>query len=869
MTATEEFLRALFQGTRGFIALTTYKRSWLFPTTDDGIEKAALQAVAVGAKEDLLFGCASRQELPPGPKYGTKKQCVDAKAVWADIDFGTIGHAAKNCPPTYEDARALIIEAGLPVPTFVVHTGGGLHAYWVLLDAIPASEIEPLNQLVQGRIRAKAEAHGWHTDMHDSWQGVLRVPGGYNHKKGRALRLVELVEENEVVYTPISFTGSVAASDTSNGIQPPVTDNPARHPVESCAESEATTKPVPSGPAMPLEKIRERLRAIRNPEISDLVRTLLSEKAFTAGERNTSLIRLAGLVADIAPFNDPKDLLKLFAGSIAAMGNPDDFETVRDMLVRTQEKSLENLAQDIELAESFVAQNSFNGTTIRTRPAYTEKELASFAKKLGVDRDELNRRWIIKGKKIHFFLVDGKYAQRPVGLEDLAVQMRTVLAPSPIQWTKFANNEVVDRKPDEIMSKHASVFTHLVSDLALQEHRYDGETQTFYEAVCPLRKLGPRYDENIDAWLRALGGEKQEKLLDWLASVTKLDQQSCALYIAATASIGKSLLARGIAQLWKPEGVPTELGPATSSFNSDIARCPLVFADEEVEKKGNGSELSSGELRRIIGNPGRTLTRKNIPNSDLVGNLRLYFAANNDKMLQRLGHEEASIDDVKAVQLRFLYIDARELKGKRAVDMLASLRASGELNKWANEGTYLAQHLVWLKQNRVVVPGARFLVEGDDPHVADKLTGYTTTVKYVLEWIISHLVRDRSIKMSHDPLDKLIRVGDGEVLINTYAIAHGDNWDRYLKNYRRARMSDIGKALGTLSRRQMRRVDNYRWHVIEVQKILDWCEEAQLADPVDIQKIIMQPLTVGAQGTILEFPKKQESGVFSFGDDEK
>ena len=859
-------------GTKGFIALTTYKKSWFFPTTDDGIEKAALQAVSVGAKEDLLFGCTSRKQLPPGPKYGTKEQCVEAKALWADIDFGTVGHAAKNCPPTFEEALALVTEAGLPTPTFVVNSGGGLHVYWVLLDAIPASQIEPLNKIVQGKIRAAAEAHGWHTDMHASWQGVLRVPGTYNHKKGRAPRLVELAVENEVVYTPVSFgTDSVAASDTSNGIQPPVTDKPARHPVESCVESEATTKPVPTGPAMPLENIRERLKAIRDPEMNDLARTLLAEKAFTLGERNTSLIRLAGLVADIAPFNAPKELLKLFAGSIAAMGNPEDFVTVRDMLERTQKKSLARLAQDIELAESFVANNTFSGTAIRARPIYTEAELNGFAKRLGIDRAELDRRWIVKGKKIHFFLVDGKYTPRPVGTEDLAVEMRLKLAPSPITWTKVVNNALVDRSPDEIMSKHSTVFTHLVSDLSLQEHHFDSSSQTFYEAVCPLRKIEPRHDEKVDAWLRAIGGEKQEKLLDWLASVTKLDQQSCALYIAGTASIGKSLLAKAIAQNWSETGIATELGATIGNFNADIARCPFIFADEEVSKKSNGQTLTSAEIRRILGNRGRTLTRKHMPNADLIGNLRLYFAANNDKMLQELGDEEASADDIKAVQLRFLYIDARELKGKRAVDMLAELRASGELKLWADEGTRIAQHLAWLKENRAVVPGSRFLVEGDDPKVADKLTGYTQTVKYVLEWIISHLVRDRSQRISNDPLDRMMRVGNGEILIKTFAIA-GDNWDRYLKSYRPARISDIGKALGTLSRRQVRDVDNTRWHVLEVQKIYDWCEEAGLADPEDLKKIIEQPLILGSQGTVLQFPtlpsaEKTEASTFSFADD--
>lgn len=690
-------------------------------------------------------------------------------------------------------------------------------------------------------------------------------------------RLVALAEENEVVYTPLTFTGFVTASDVTRLHLE--SEDRTSHPIDS-GTSEAIRKPVPSGPPMTLDEIRIRLRSIKRPELRVLIETLIDGRPFTPGSRNNDANRLAGVIADIAPFNTPDDLLVLFTDSIAAMMNESDdapdFDLVRSMIERNQKKSLDRLAQDIDLAASFVSsKESFDGTQIRERPKYTEAELDAFAKRLGVDREELDRRWILKGKKIHFFLIDGKYTPRPVGTEDVAEMMRMTLAPTEINFrTLGSGNQMRDKTVDEIMSKHATVFTHLVSDLSLQEHRFDGPSQTFYEAVCPLRKIEPRYDEKVDAWLRALGGEKHEKLLDWLASITRLDHQSCALYIAGTASIGKSLLAKAIAQFWNETGIATELGATTGNFNADIARCPFVFADEEVAKKSNGQPLTSAEIRRILGNRGRTLTRKFMPNSDLVGNLRLYFAANNDKMLQQLGDEEASADDIKAVQLRFLYIDARESKGQRAVEMLAELRASGELKKWADEDTYLAQHLAWLRENRQVIPGARFLVEGDDPKVADKLTGYTTTVKYVLEWVISHLTRDRSIKMSHDPLDRLIRVGNGEILIKTYAIA-GDNWDRYLKSYRPARISDIGKALGTLSRRQVRAVDGTRWHVLDVQKIYDWCEETSIADPEAVRREISQPLALGTQGTVIDFPsplalsEKKDAATFSFVDDEK
>ena len=59
-----------------------------------------------------------------------------AFAFWMDIDCGEDKAAAGKGYATVEEAeealRKFCTDAGLPQPTHIVHSGGGLHSYWVV-----------------------------------------------------------------------------------------------------------------------------------------------------------------------------------------------------------------------------------------------------------------------------------------------------------------------------------------------------------------------------------------------------------------------------------------------------------------------------------------------------------------------------------------------------------------------------------------------------------------------------------------------------------------------------------------------------------------------------------------------------------------
>ena len=109
----------------------------------------------------VYFGANPRKSVG-----GSKAKDVRlARCLFADFDDGA----------TYEYAMRCIAIAGLPLPTVVLRTGGGIHCYWLLT--------EPVSDLKAWTVRMKAiiAALGSDKTVHDSPR-IMRLPGFVNHK---------------------------------------------------------------------------------------------------------------------------------------------------------------------------------------------------------------------------------------------------------------------------------------------------------------------------------------------------------------------------------------------------------------------------------------------------------------------------------------------------------------------------------------------------------------------------------------------------------------------------------------------------------------------------------------------------------------
>ena len=153
------------------------KREW-FPIAETIADPAEFTQTALcwaSQQLNVYAGVLPRS----GPNGGTKKSVREAGAIWAEMDFGKSG--------TEEDVVKKARDAN---PDMIVHSGGGLHLYWVSSAPMPLSP-ENVGKF-EKRLHSRQSAMGGDS-VHDITR-ILRVPSTTNWKIQNNPRKVRLLE---------------------------------------------------------------------------------------------------------------------------------------------------------------------------------------------------------------------------------------------------------------------------------------------------------------------------------------------------------------------------------------------------------------------------------------------------------------------------------------------------------------------------------------------------------------------------------------------------------------------------------------------------------------------------------------------------
>ena len=812
----------------------------------------------VANQQDVYYGVCLRRPNLLQKQRGRVQDCRGLPGLFLDIDIDT-GHgthaAARSTGPLIlpkTDAQCAEIISCLPEPTGIVSSGAGWHVYWLFDQVHPIGymdfpDFEKASELFQRKVIAHANNLGYHVDFTGNIDRVLRVPGTINTKGGlntpvselftdgpRFASLNTLLDEAGINLRAALPTGSYAPTDVSS------IDASLLAPREDHQKAQTT------------DWVKDALSKLANPESKDLMEKVLAGESFApAGSRDQTLQRIASIIAYVAPDRDPNELAReILFDSLSTFQPEDDgkytqedrVEWAAEKIARAQEDARRDRVIDerhnAALADVLLKQaRSAPRRDQRLGPApqgaYTDAEIGAFAAQQGCTPQTFVKRWVIQKGQNFYVYINGDY-QLPLSVNELDVSLPRDLAPAVANGfikldTTSAKGEPRRKTTKEILSDYCSVARTVVARLDLGFSYYDEDTQTFYEASCPIRPLVPDFNADVDNWLRLLGGAKADALLDWVATVTRLDKQSSALYLQGPPGTGKSLISQGLARLWH-QGAPTELVRVLGDWTADISRCPLIVADEQIPQSFKG-QRSSAELRALIGNSSRTLTRKYAHNADLVGAVRLILSANNADML--VFEESLSQADLEAVAGRFLHIQG----DKTAKAFLDTIDTTG----WVDDDT-IAKHALWLRDNRVVVPGKRFLVEGSARDVSKQLATRGGVAGRVAEWLVRYLCETPTSQLANrqsSPQQKdQVRVGNGKYLVNTNAIV--GFWEQWSKSKVNPTTPQVGAALRNLSTRQVR-AGSKRYFEIDIEAITQWAEANLVGDAQMIQERIDQP----------------------------
>ena len=261
-------------------------------------------------------------------------------------------------------------------------------------------------------------------------------------------------------------------------------------------------------------------------------------------------------------------------------------------------------------------------------------------------------------------------------------------------------------------------------------------------------------------------------------------------------------------------------------WNEDLIRCPLIFADEEMP-----SGSTTAQIRELVASTSRTLSRKFLSNTELKGAIRFILAANNDSLLGS-PKEQLTPEDLEAIAIRFLHIEV-------PVESRTYLRSIGGqtvVSSW-KEKDLLAQHALWLTENRYVAPGERFLVEGEKSAVQRKLATQSEMTGLICEWLAKHL--DSPSPVLNNARYKVI-VGGGEILLNASTVA--DYWDQYIRSTFPPSGQRVGKSIRHISTTEKKMKGGDRFWVINLDTVLGWMEDNQIGNVERIKEKIYASL---------------------------
>src|SRR5262249_43060321 len=129
--------------------------------------------------------------------------------IWADLDLMSDAHPRETLPRTLEEALSILPPEFQP--TTVVHTGNGVHIWWLFPEPwIFRSEDERRKADTMSRrwhtfLRDNASQHGWAYERLADMARVLRVPGTVNCKDPANPKPVGVHSQTDRRFDPSDF----------------------------------------------------------------------------------------------------------------------------------------------------------------------------------------------------------------------------------------------------------------------------------------------------------------------------------------------------------------------------------------------------------------------------------------------------------------------------------------------------------------------------------------------------------------------------------------------------------------------------------------------------------------------------------------
>ncbi|EWT05049.1 hypothetical protein N864_07600 [Intrasporangium chromatireducens Q5-1] len=242
LDAVRDWFERVYAGAPGLLSVVHVDATGTFKGTGGGIPDidGAVRRIAgldrAGAQGIYLRTTTLARPLESHER-GTEADSLALPGLWADVDFGEVGHKPGRglpLPPSADEAWRIVSTSGLPEPSLWVHSGGGLYPWWLLeapavLDETTRPIAAKMSAAWQQALKRSAERLGYEYGAGvGDLPRVLRIPGTVN-RKGGLERPCRVVQDNGVAYTIEDLTKALQAVTPA---PEPVEQRPTRQRVE-------------------------------------------------------------------------------------------------------------------------------------------------------------------------------------------------------------------------------------------------------------------------------------------------------------------------------------------------------------------------------------------------------------------------------------------------------------------------------------------------------------------------------------------------------------------------------------------------------------------------------------------------------------
>lgn len=180
----------------GLLSICSDADRWVgrrFTTDEIGIAAAVRYVAELDTRTPKgIYAQVTTLREHPTKGRGGKDLAHALTWLWADGDYGTIGHKPgpdeMPHPIDADHVREIVASSGLPEPSGWVDTGGGCNPVWTLTDTHVITDrdraaVEQMTSALQAILGAAAYHHGcsWDTQV-GNLDRLMRVPGTVNRK---------------------------------------------------------------------------------------------------------------------------------------------------------------------------------------------------------------------------------------------------------------------------------------------------------------------------------------------------------------------------------------------------------------------------------------------------------------------------------------------------------------------------------------------------------------------------------------------------------------------------------------------------------------------------------------------------------------